>query len=460
MRFPERSSEQGQLLIETIVAVTIFLVVAVSSVAMLTGGAVSHTLARQRTLAEQLGVQEMEKVRQLPYGSVGLTTGGDPKGTVVPTTALSTTGLTGQIIRKITWVNDPAAGTPYVTKADYKLVTITIKRSDGKVLTTQSSYVSPYDDSDYGGPNVGTLSATVVDMATNSVVPNATVTLSGGPSAGGTETTDATGTATFPSLVQNPTSGSTRCYEVTVTPPIGYSVFSSDKPNSCSGTAGDVVVTAGQTAATTVRVYEPAALTINVTRWKAPFTSATSVTLSGTVAGSSTSAGPYTVTGGSLAVPANTTTGSLAPSSAWTASATSGSGASQITAVPQTLPIPDLSQYPGLSTGTINLAFPDTTVKVYKRSAGRNPTCTLQSNQTVTVTGGPDALTSASPGAVQTTNSSGVASFDLRPGIGYSVASSGSAGSATLTTQTVSASPTVTAWNVTVLASGATGTCP
>jgi hypothetical protein len=59
-----------------------------------------------------------------------------------------------------------------------------------------------------------------------------------------------------------------------------------------------------------------------------------------------------------------------------------------------------------------------------------------------------------------TTDSNGHAAFDLRPGPGYSVASSGSAGNATLAAQTVQAAPNATAWTITVLASGASGTCP
>ena len=38
---------------------------------MLTAGIVSQRESRERTLAEQLAGQELERIRQLPYASVG-----------------------------------------------------------------------------------------------------------------------------------------------------------------------------------------------------------------------------------------------------------------------------------------------------------------------------------------------------------------------------------------------------
>ena len=243
-------SESGQLLVETLIAITILVILSTAGIAVLASGVLSQSLSRQRTIAEQLALQDMEAIRQLGYTNVGTLTG-NPHGTLAASQAISSTvGLNGTLKRQITWVDDPAPGTPYVTHADYKRVTITITRSDGKVLTTQTSYFSPFDASDYGGPNVGSLQITVQDMASTAVVPGVTVTIAGGPSGTASDTTDATGVASFPALQPNPSSGSTKCYEVTVTPPPGYTVYSKDAPSSCGSSPADAVITAAQTTST------------------------------------------------------------------------------------------------------------------------------------------------------------------------------------------------------------------
>ena len=441
-------AESGQLLVETLIAITILVILSTAGIAVLASGVLSQSLSRQRTIAEQLALQDMEAIRQLGYTNVGTLTG-NPHGTLAASQAISSTvGLTGTLKRQITWVDDPAPGTPYVTHADYKRVTITITRSDGKVLTTQTSYFSPFDASDYGGPNVGSLQITVQDMASTAVVPGVTVTIAGGPSGTASDTTDATGVASFPALLPNPSSGSTKCYEVTVTPPPGYTVYSKDAPSSCGSSPADAVITAAQTTSTTIRIYKLASVTFNVTRWKQPYTAATTtVNLAATIGGSAVTAGPYTVpTTGTL-----TTAATLAPSSAWTVSASSGA----LVAPSQTVPIPDPASYPTTSSATVAIAFPDTTITVKKKnSAGA---CTTMAGVIVSISGGPDSIV----GLTGTTNASGAATFDLTPGPSYTVTSATApAGTTATPTVTVLPAPTATAITVTVLGVGATGTCP
>ena len=344
----------------------------------------------------------------MAYGNVGLTTG-NPHGTLTASQAISSTvGLNGTLTRQITWVDDAAPGTPYTTHADYKRVTIKVVRRDGKVLTTQTSFVSPFDASDYGGPNVGSLQVTIQDMASTTVVTGVTVSIAGGPSGTASDVTDATGVASFPALQPNPASGPTKCYEITVTPPAGYVVYSSDVPASCGSSPADAVITAAQTTSKTIRIYKPAAVTFNVTRWKALYTAATTtVNLSASIGGSPATAGPYTVpTTGTL-----TTAATFLPSSAWTVTATSGA----LTAPAQTIPIPTLAGYPTTSAATVAIAFPDTTITVKKRTTVG---CTVApAGVGVNVSGGPDSLV----GLTGVTNGSGQATFDLRPGPNYTI---------------------------------------
>ena len=172
----------GQLLVETTIAIAVLVILSTAGIAVLASGILSQSTSRQRTIAEQLALQDMESIRQMAYGNVGLTTG-NPHGTLTASQAISSTvGLSGTLTRQITWVDDAAPGTPYTTHADYKRVTIKVVRPDGKVLTTQTSFVSPFDASDYGGPNVGSLQVTIQDMASTTVVTGVTVSIAGGPS--------------------------------------------------------------------------------------------------------------------------------------------------------------------------------------------------------------------------------------------------------------------------------------
>ena len=441
------SSESGQLLVETTIAIAVLVILSTAGIAVLASGILSQSTARQRTIAEQLALQDMESIRQMAYGNVGLTTG-NPHGTLIASQAISSTvGLNGTLTRQITWVDDAAPGTPYTTHADYKRVTIKVVRRDGKVLTTQTSFVSPFDASDYGGPNVGSLQVTIQDMASTTVVTGVTVSIAGGPSGTASDVTDATGVASFPALQPNPASGPTKCYEITVTPPAGYVVYSSDVPASCGSSPADAVITAAQTTSKTIRIYKPAAVTFNVTRWKALYTAATTtVNLSASIGGSPATAGPYTVpTTGTL-----TTAATFLPSSAWTVTATSGA----LTAPAQTIPIPTLAGYPTTSAATVAIAFPDTTITVKKRTTVG---CTVApAGVGVNVSGGPDSLV----GLTGVTNGSGQAAFDLRPGPNYTITSSTTpVGATSPVLATVSAAPTVTTLTVTYIVSGS-GACP
>ncbi len=433
------------MLVETIIAIAVLVILSTAGIAVLASGILSQGVSRQRTIAEQLALQDMEGIRQMAYGNIGLTTG-NPHGTLTATQAISSTvGLNGTLKRQITWVDDAAPGTPYSTHADYKRVTITVTRNDGKVLTTQTSFVSPFDASDYGGPNVGSLQVTIQDMASTTVVTGVTVSIAGGPSGAASDVTDATGVASFPALQPNPASGATKCYEITVTPPAGYVVYSSDVPASCGSSPADAVVAAAQTTSTTIRIYKPAAVTFNVTRWKVPYATATTVNLSASIGGSPATAGPYTVSGGTL-----TTAATFLPSSAWTVSATAGA----LTAPSQTVPIPTLAGYPATSATTVAIAFPDTTITVKKRTSTG---CTTGSSGiTVTVTGGPDLVS-----LTGVTNASGQATFDLRPGPNYTIRSTSTVpvGTTSPALATVLAAPTATALTVTYIVSGS-GACP
>ncbi len=211
-----RAGDGGFLLVETLIGMVLFAVISVATMAVLTSGIVSQGGSRQRTLAEQLAGQELERIRQLPYASVGLVSG-NPAGSLAATTDLTSSGLAATLTRQVRWVDDPAP-TAYDTNADYKNVTLTVTRlSDSKLLTRQQTYVSPSDDASYGGVSRGTLKVKVIDMAVNTPVVGVSVSVANGPSPTSSDLTDASGTAIFPSLQPNPATGSQAYYDVSVT---------------------------------------------------------------------------------------------------------------------------------------------------------------------------------------------------------------------------------------------------
>jgi hypothetical protein len=426
------SSERGLLLIETVAAMAIFVVISIALVSVLTAGILSQYQSHQKTLAEQLAVQEMERIRQLPYGSVGVTSG-NPAGTLIPSEAITTGGLSAVLTREVRWVDDPTP-TAYRTYADYKRVTLTIRRSsDSKVLVRYTTFLSPSDDASYGGTTNGTVKVQVVDMATNSPVQNVPVSIADGPSGGASDVTDASGTAIFPALLPNPSSGSQAYYDVTVTPPSGFVVLPDDLPTAPSS-AAHLKVAAAATSSPVLRMYRPSTVYLNVTRFGLPYTGSATVTLS-----SSRGSTPYTFSGGTYTVPTGAVSGLE-----YTATATGGG----VTSDPVTQTVPDLATYPQILTSTFDLALPNLTVTVKRKPSG---SCTTVSNATVRVTGGPSSVDLTS----DPTGSNGVATFAAPPGAGYTISATSSFGNKTLTAQTVLASPNPTGITVSV-----SGTCP
>jgi hypothetical protein len=252
------SSEEGFSLVEMVIASMLFLVVATTLLAVLTSGIVMSSATRERTLAVLGANAKVESIRKMPYDNVG-TPSGNPSGTVVAGEPLKVngvvpTGLQATVTTKIGWVDDKTP-TGYATAANYKKVTVTVTRDrDAKQLAKVVTYVSASVLPEYGGINQAIVKARIVDFDATAVV-GALVQLSGGPSGTRSDVTDDAGEVTFPSLIPNPTSGATAYYDLTVTPPTGYTVHPSDvSPAS----AAHLQLSPGQTASTSIRVFRPA----------------------------------------------------------------------------------------------------------------------------------------------------------------------------------------------------------
>jgi hypothetical protein len=417
-------------MMETVASLTLLAVISLAIASLLTAGINSQKRSRDRTVAEQVSTREMEKIRQLPYSSIGVLNG-NPAGTLTASEAVAGTGLL--ITRQVRWVDDPAPGA-FDTNADYKRVTLTIQRaSDSLVLARHTTFVSPADDASYGGSTRGTVKVRVIDMVSLSPTQDVTVSIAGGPSAAASDTTDAAGYALFPSLLPNPASGSQAYYDVTITEPSGYVIKPGDLPGA-SGSPAHLKVTAGTTTSPVLNLYRPATIYFSVTKGGVPYTGSATVKLDWTEWGTPKTSN-YTFTNGTYNVTP------VVPGIQYTASAS----ATGLIAVPVQQTVPQA--YPTDLTSTFNLALLPTLTVTVKRKPSGQP-CTTVSNATVKL------VKSGLPTVTVVTGADGIAKFEAASGSGYSIQVTSSYGNKTLSNQTVLAPPNFTNKTVSVV-----GTC-
>lgn len=194
--------ERGFTLVEVVLALGLFVIVAGSVAGLLSGAIAAHKVARERTIAEEQATEYIEEIRLKPYNDVG-TPSGNPPGTVPATKNIDLPGLKATAGVKITYVSDPTP-TSYGA-AHYKKVLLTLTRDrDGHVLTSQVTFIAPPGRAAYGGINQAVVKAQVQDMGLLAGVPNIVVNLQTGPSAPRFDITDADGNVMFAGLTANP----------------------------------------------------------------------------------------------------------------------------------------------------------------------------------------------------------------------------------------------------------------
>lgn len=398
--------EAGFSLIEAVIAMVLFLIVATALSGLMSSGIAAQRLARERTLAEQQALAQIETIRRLPYDSVG-TVSGNPPGVVAASTPVSATGLKATMSTQVKYVDDPTP-TSYATAANYKKVTVTVTRDrDAKQLIRSVTHVAPPARAPYGGINNAILNTQVVDFALNTPIENANVSLATGPSAPRGDTTDSTGTASFPALTANPLSGPTAYYDITTTVP-GYVTLADDVP---PGAAAHVQLAPGQTLNTALRVYKPATIQVSVGGWASGGTTTVYV-------GSSRKAQAFAYTGGTLTI---TSLGgeSVVPGIPYTVSAVRVNGTERqyAPATSQTVP----SGYPTNLTSLFSPALPLAPATTRTLTVRVRKGTTLIPGARVDVSGGPAPGYYLTGTTATSGTSKGNVTFTVRQGSSYNV---------------------------------------
>jgi type II secretory pathway pseudopilin PulG len=291
--------EHGFTLIESIVGMLLFAFIAVALVGLLTSSIAANDLSRQKTVAQQLAQDQVEDIRRLDYDDIG-TVSGNPPGVVVASRTVTARGYDVTITTQIQYVNDPTP-TSYATAANYKKVTVTVTSNrNGRVLASVVTFIAPPSRAPFGGLNNAIINVTTKDLQTTQPLGTAAVVLSTGPSAPRNDTTDATtGLVTFAGLTPNPTSGADAFYDIAVTKS-GYETY---VDYISPADPAHVQLSPSQTLDTTILLYRPITITVNVNGTSgAPYSGTATVKLSSERSGTTQS---YTATGGST--PAITT---------------------------------------------------------------------------------------------------------------------------------------------------------
>ena len=432
-RAPVRD-EAGFSLMEAVLAMALFAIVATALVGVLVSGVSAQKLSRQKTISEQAGTAQIEYIRTLAYSSVG-NPGGNPNGVIPLTQSIATVlgtaspGLSGTVTSKVEWNNNPSdkVATAYRNAAFYKKVTITVTRFDGKQLAQMVTYVS--DTNGGSGVNDAEIDLSVLDIGNNTPISGQVVNLTTGPSAPLSDTTDPAGAIIFPALTANPTSGPTAFYNLSMTPPGGYTLLKDDDIVQTPASANaHVQLAPSQVFPTTLRVYKGS--TIDVVLQNAStgttYSGNATVTLSTTLRGSPASQAlsypggfPTTTFLGEKIIPTSGVAGQ------YTAAVSNGFYATSVT---QNVP----SNYPTNLNQTFTLSgYPTGSLTATVTWAG-----TPVSGATVSLSGGPASL----PTQTAPTNGSGVATFtDLPAGSGYNLTASKGGQTSTSTPGTVTA---------------------
>jgi type II secretory pathway pseudopilin PulG len=436
--------EGGFLLIEALIALTVFAVVATGLVNIVLSSTNATTRVKLQTISEQGVMAQIEQIRAMNYNDVGTVNGcvAGPLSATQPFTKDLQNNNLGVNATMHTDVEYASANVPGTadTGADYKTVKVWITRnSDGATLAQGTTFLAPGQES---SQTTATIQAAVSDYgAAGTPMQGVQVNLATGPSAPASCTTNASGSVTFPGLTANPTSGSQAYYDLSITPPAGYQVLSDD---AAGQPPVHVQLSPTQIWSTSLSVYKPATIVVDLLNPDgSQYTGSASVTVTSNDARTTGIAKTFSYSGGPLSIT------NVVPADA-----------PYLVPGQYSLQVSQFGYQTVSDTGTVPAGYPTTLSSTFNETM--NPVAANgELDVTVKRTSGA-ACTFASvkitnPNSVITgplaTNGSGVAAFTgLIPGAPYSVSVTDTkiAGTWTASNITVVAGPTKTAQTVTI----------
>lgn len=214
--------------------------------------------ARVDTVASKLAGAQVDEAHRMPYADVGVV-GGNPPGTIPATRTETVRGVDYRVDVDVDYVDDPALGQPQ-TFVNYKRVTVKVTplTDGGDAPVTESSLIAPPAISAISGKSAVVVS--VIDAITDDPVRGLGVTVDQGPSPARTDTTDVNGKVVFAGLDPSALDPADPRYKYRLTVPAGeYIVHPDDGPD-----VKQQHLTAGQTWETTIRVFKPSQVVVNL----------------------------------------------------------------------------------------------------------------------------------------------------------------------------------------------------
>ncbi len=242
----------GFTLIELLMAMSVFSILIVGFSLLFASSLKSFSSSRAQTAASQLAGTELEKARNVGWDNLG-TVAGNPPGTLIAGPETVTVGsMTFTVTRRVELIDDPIPQ-GFTTGANYKRVIIKVTSLVMKTpLQTETIVAPPVQPSLY----TAVMKITVVNTVDASgVLPNAVVSMTGGPSANRSDTTDSQGRVVFAGLT--PHSNNTDVYTYTPT-------LAGWKPDLSVVTDGKVNLAPGDVIDRTLKMYKPGTITVSL----------------------------------------------------------------------------------------------------------------------------------------------------------------------------------------------------
>ncbi len=268
-----RRGESGFTLIETIIGLTIMMLMITAVVGLFVDNLHVLTIGKARAIGLQLANEQMEYLRDLPYQSAA-TVGGAiyPPGTIADTQTMIRGGYTFWVQTEISYVDDPydgnAAGTIVgkptdLNSGDYKKAQVTVRMRNATGTKVAQLTTDIAGKAAETASNTGVISVKVID-ANGQPVANASVHIynpSPNPDVDITTTTDNQGSVVIPNL---PPDSSNR-YQITASLS-GYSTDGTiaDPAGAQTAVEQNLNVLAQQISAITLSIDRIATLNLSV----------------------------------------------------------------------------------------------------------------------------------------------------------------------------------------------------